>query len=82
METGILQAHWQDLVGINFVRKKYQSIRKGSRVMNIFTNSYILASVLPRSMESAVWRFLCLDLINIDLYTKLYKKFHMVEDLR
>ena len=41
--------------------------------MGIFANCQILASTLPQSKKSSIWQLLCLELVNISLYTKFYQ---------
>ena len=51
--------------------KTYQSNPKVSKVLGIFANCHILASVLPWS-KRGVWQFVYLGLVNINMYTKCF----------
>ena len=50
--------------------------------MGIFANCHILASALPLSKKSSTRQFLCLDLVNINVYITFIEKSHMAEEPR
>ena len=70
---GIRQAHWLDLIGFNLRAKNYRNIPTVSRVKSVFANCHILASAQPQSRKRWHLKFLCLDLVNINVYTILSK---------
>ena len=75
VKIGIWQVHWLDFVRISLCAKNYQIIPKVSRAtcMGIFAYCHILALALPPSRNSGIWQFLCVDHVNINVYTKFYQ---------
>ena len=55
-----------------FVCENLPEYSKGFKSYGYFCCN-ILASALPRSRRSGLWQFLCLDLVNINVYTQFYQ---------